>query len=594
MYKRYSSDLQRDSSIEDQDRKCREYASRRGWTVLEDYVRSDEAVTGAAMVCRSALKSLLEDAKRKPRPFDCILIDDTSRLARNVADALKMVEMLHYHGVRVIFISQGIDTSDKAARQLLTFNGMMDEQYLVGLADKVHRGQEGRVLNGFNPGGKCYGYVNVPVEDLNRPGKYGRPAISGVRLEIHPEQAAVIVRIFQMFAEGMGLARISKKLNDEGVRAPQPPRTRKMQAWCPSSIWEMLRNEKYRGVHVWNRTRKVLNPETGRKISKARPKEEFRRQAVPEWRIVPDDLWNTVHSRIATNRNGHTRLGGMNRTEAARSYLFSGLLICSGCGSRLVIISGRGKRGYVRYGCPSHRYRGVCNNALTIRLDRLEKQLLAALEQRLASSKMIDYLVSRFDGELRKRLTDIQRQATGVDDLRRERQQFQSKARRLAEAIADAGHSPTLLSELSALESRIADLDHQIEAHKPVNISAAVSEVIEFVRRNATQLRDLLQQDASRSKAALARHLGQLVLKPKQTPSGPVYEVSGGIDLLAGKDVMQLVARDGIEPPTPAFSGPDSPRAKRLIPLLLSTIRGFIFVPLLEQLEQVFGTGFSL
>jgi hypothetical protein len=50
-------------------------------------------------------------------------------------------------------------------------NSMMDEQYLVGLADKVHRGQEGPALKGLQPGGKCYGYTNVPIEDLTRHGK---------------------------------------------------------------------------------------------------------------------------------------------------------------------------------------------------------------------------------------------------------------------------------------------------------------------------------------------------------------------------------------------------------------------------------------
>ena len=116
----------------------------------------------------------------------------------------------------------------------------MDEQYLVGLADKVHCGQAGRALKGLQPGGKCYGYSNVPIEDLTRHGKYGRPAVSGVELAIREEQATVLVRIFTMFASGMGLARIAKKLNAEGVEAPQPPRTRTMRAWCPSSIREML------------------------------------------------------------------------------------------------------------------------------------------------------------------------------------------------------------------------------------------------------------------------------------------------------------------------------------------------------------------
>src|SRR5216684_2700290 len=83
-YARYSSDLQRESSIEDQIRQCREGAESQGWVVLEDYIRFDQAISGAALAGRDALQSLLEDAKKKPRQFDKILVDDTSRLARNL------------------------------------------------------------------------------------------------------------------------------------------------------------------------------------------------------------------------------------------------------------------------------------------------------------------------------------------------------------------------------------------------------------------------------------------------------------------------------------------------------------------------------
>ena len=65
-----------------------------------------------------------------------------------------MVATLRFNDVGVTFVSQNIDTLDKTARQLVTINDMMDEQFLVGLADKVHRGQEGQVLRGLNPGGK--------------------------------------------------------------------------------------------------------------------------------------------------------------------------------------------------------------------------------------------------------------------------------------------------------------------------------------------------------------------------------------------------------------------------------------------------------
>jgi hypothetical protein len=97
----------------------------------------------------------------------------------------------------------------------------------------------------------------------------------------------------------------------------------------------------------------------------------------------------------------------------------------------------------------------------------------------------------------------------------------------------------------------MAEVDRRMEQHKPMDLSATVEEIREFVYRNVMQLRTLLRDDAARSKAALSRHVGQLVLKPKQTPSGPVYEVLGGLDMLAGRDdVMLMVARDGIGTPT--------------------------------------------
>ena len=518
IYARYSSDLQRESSAEDQIRKCRAFADPRGWTVLDEYARSDQEISGAAVAGRSALESLLADAKQRPRPFDRILIDDTSRLARNVTDALRMVETLKFHGVGVTFVSQGIDTLDKMARQLVTLNGMMDEQFLVGLADKVHRGQEGRVLKGLNPGGKLFGYINVPIFNPNRPGKYGRPAVDGVDQEINPEQAEVVRRVFRMYASGMGLALISKTLNAEGIPSPQPPRTRTLQAWCPSSIREMLRNELYRGVRVWNRTVKTRNPETGRKVSKDRPKEEWRRVEVPKLRIVPEELWISAQARIThvNAKLGAARLGGMNRTAESRSYLFSGLLVCGECASRLVIVSGRGKRGYVEYGCPSHRYRGVCDNAVTIRQDRLEEQLLAALEQRLAKPQMIEYTLTRFQEELQKRLVEIQRQTSGLEDIRRERRQLQTKAQRITDAIADAGHSPALLSRLGEVEAKIAEVDRHIERCKPVDITTTVREIRDFVCRNVMNLRGVCcTKTRGGSKAALSRHLGQLILKPE-------------------------------------------------------------------------------
>jgi hypothetical protein len=310
----------------------------------------------------------------------------------------------------------------------------------------------------------------------------------------------------------------------------------------------MLRNERYRGVQVWNRTEKARNPETGRKVSRARPSSDWIRVEVPEWRIVNDELWKAVQDRIAhvNHALGGARAGGLNRTERSKTYLFSGLLVCGDCGSRIVIISGQGKRGYVRYGCPSHRYRGVCSNGLTIRRDRLEEQLIAAIEKRVLNSHLVEHTVQRFYDELQKRLAEIQRGSSGLDEFRRERRDLQVKAERLADAIAEAGHSPVLLSKLATVESQISAVDRRLEAHAPKDLTATMEELRGFVCKNVMNLQELLRSDGANARTALTRHVRQLVLTPRRTPGGTLYDVSGTFDLAPqATDVMPVVARDG-------------------------------------------------
>ncbi len=355
IYARFSSDLQRESSIEDQIRQCRAFAAQKGWIVLDEFVRFDQALSGDSLPSRNALLSLVEDAKKEPRPYDRLLIDDTSRLARNIEDALRLTNILRFHNVAVTAVSQGIHSEEKSARSLLALHGIIDEQYLAGVAEKVHRGQEGRVLKGLHPGGRCYGYRNVPIEDPTRPAKYGRPAVSGVRLEINQQEASVIQRIYHEYAEGFSLAALAKRLNADGVLSPQPSQAGRQRSWGVSSLYEMLRNDRYRGVHVWNRTRKERDPETGRKVSRPRPPSEWQRVAVPEWRIVSDEVWQAVHSRakLMRDRFGSSGRSGI-RSAAWSKYLFSGLLVCGECGAHITIVAGNGKRAYPKYGCPNH------------------------------------------------------------------------------------------------------------------------------------------------------------------------------------------------------------------------------------------------
>jgi hypothetical protein len=85
-------------------------------------------------------------------------------------------------------------------------------------------------------------------------------------------------------------------------------------------------------------------------------------------------LWRAVQERRELlNASGVHRLGGMQRTERSRKYLFSGILACGPCGGSIVICAGGGKRGYVKYGCHTHKRSGMCDNKLMIRFGARQK-----------------------------------------------------------------------------------------------------------------------------------------------------------------------------------------------------------------------------
>ncbi len=147
VYARFSTDRQSPASIADQIRKCREYAVRQGWIVLEEHIYSDAAVSGTSLE-RNGLQRMLAAATDRSQPFDCILLDDSSRLTRRLADALNTYERLSFAGIRVVAVSQGVDTASPDAELLIGIHGVIDSQYWRELAQKTHRGMQGRALLG--------------------------------------------------------------------------------------------------------------------------------------------------------------------------------------------------------------------------------------------------------------------------------------------------------------------------------------------------------------------------------------------------------------------------------------------------------------
>jgi site-specific DNA recombinase len=178
LYARYSDELQNPLSINQQIGKCREYAERHSLLVLNDHIYADEAISGATDD-RQGLRRLLHAALQKPRPFDVILVDDTSRMSRDLANSLEIVKKMKFPGVRMVFVSQGFDTSAPQMQTLLTVHGLVDSLYLEELAKKTYRGVEHRALHGLHTGGRVFGYRRVPIESQTQRTVTGEPSFKG-------------------------------------------------------------------------------------------------------------------------------------------------------------------------------------------------------------------------------------------------------------------------------------------------------------------------------------------------------------------------------------------------------------------------------
>jgi DNA invertase Pin-like site-specific DNA recombinase len=204
IYARYSSDNQRDASIEDQVRECRAFIERQGWSLQQTY--SDRALSGASML-RPGYQRLLADAR--DRQFDVVVAEALDRLSRDQEDIAALYKRLSFAGIRIVTLAEG-----EISELHVGLKGTMNALFLKDLAQKTRRGLEGRVREGRSAGGLCYGYTVVRETDGR-----GEPVRGGRRID--EAQAAVVRRIFERFAAGISANAIAKQPDRANVADAQ-------------------------------------------------------------------------------------------------------------------------------------------------------------------------------------------------------------------------------------------------------------------------------------------------------------------------------------------------------------------------------------
>ncbi|WP_310017639.1 recombinase family protein [Croceicoccus sp. BE223] len=534
IYARFSSQLQKDSSIEDQVRVCTARAEREGWQVTQ--VFSDYAISGAVRD-RPGLNALIEHVSAGHA--DQVLAEAIDRLSRDQEDLANIHKRIAFAGARIVTLSEG------AVDELqIGFKGTMASLFRKDLADKIRRGQSGRVANGRVPGNVVYGYRKVHRLDAK-----GEPE-RGLR-EIDEDQAAIIRRIYREYLDGESPLAIARRLNAEGIPGPTGG------SWNVSTINGdtvrgngILCNAIYVGELVYNRTRMVRDPQTRRRVPRVNPREEWQVTPVPDLAIITQAEWDAVRERRAETKDWDFK------RLVRPKKLLSGLVTCGSCGGNMTIIADG------KWGCSNARKTGTCDNRRTMDNTAIERRVLAGMERELLSPDRVAAAVRAYHAE-RTRLQQedrivAARQQKKAADLDRQIDRWMTAIEAGAGDIQDVVQR---LRDLRAERDAIAETVADADVARVVTLHPAAAEAYRKAVEDLTAtLTDDTPDTMRQARNALRALIDRVTLTPKEEGRGMHIDIDGRLAILTAlgqglkpqirKGTVPVVAEEGLEPPT--------------------------------------------
>jgi DNA invertase Pin-like site-specific DNA recombinase len=242
LYARKSADetLSSSSDTGNQVREIREWASKNGFSIVEEYV--DEGVKGWTMD-RPGINGIKAAIHARDCKFKALIISAWDRLSRDIGDAFLLTGELEAYGIRLISVRQG-EASDENSKLGRDLYFLIAKRENAARGGHVLAGQKRWAGEGYSMGGTPpYGYKRKCVED--------EKGVVRVRYEIDENKAAVVRKIYAWHASGTGPAEIVRRLNDSGIPSPTPPKPWSIQ--CVTRIlFRPAHQEKYRGNMVFN------------------------------------------------------------------------------------------------------------------------------------------------------------------------------------------------------------------------------------------------------------------------------------------------------------------------------------------------------
>lgn len=447
-------------SIQNQKSMLVQYAVEKGYDIYQIY--SDEDYSGVDRD-RPAFNAMIQAASE--HKFDLVLAKTQSRFTRDMELVEKYLHGKFIEwGIRFIAVVDHVDTEDRANKKSRQINGLVNEWYLEDLSNNVrsvldHKRREGKYIASF----ALYGYCKDP-------------SVKGT-LQIDPEAAAVVDRIFRMALSGMGAHKIAQILNGEGIPSPTAykhqhgirykasARGPNSDLWSSPTIYQMLHNRTYMGDLVQGRHKKVSYKS---KKTVWLPKSEWIIVPGTHEGIIDPETFETVQKIM----KGRVRSSGTGRIHPLAQKV-----ICGCCGS---VMEQTGKkaqrpdgrpRRYVR--CRMHqRAPNRCGNQTCTDLNRLEDMVLQRIRsyvQAYFDPRKVE--LPRQDNPARKREQAMQDELRRLkNEVARRRKAMQELYLDKASGLIDAGMfsqmNQSFLEEVKQAEARILILETELGQQK--------------------------------------------------------------------------------------------------------------------------------
>lgn len=344
-YIRVSTEDQIEFSPDSQLNKIKEYARTHRIQIPETYIFLDEGISGRHADNRPAFMRMIQTARKKPKPFDVILVWKFSRFARNRQDSIFYKSMLRKEcGIDVISITEQL-SGDPTSILIEALLEAMDEYYSINLAQEVRRGMNEKFLRGGVVCPPPFGY------------RTGRE-----RYEVNPQEAFYVREIFSDFLNGMTFRQIARKLNLAGVS------TVRGNAFESRTVKYILGNPVYAGMQ-----RRRLHASVS----------ESSLSVVPALHepLITKETFQKVQERLRLIQKTH-----VNKTAAPASFMLQGLVRCSFCRSVLTW----SRKGQSLQCCKYTR--GQCPQSHSISVRKINAAVLEKLSEDLTLPGLFKWL----------------------------------------------------------------------------------------------------------------------------------------------------------------------------------------------------------